>query len=418
MHRLIARSKTSYEHFNLPFTEPIKSIKCCENDFILILTTDNSLYIYGNENTYLFKRFILKTNEFNKINPEEFNNEKIKFIENSYQGFIIVTENNNVYVAGKNNHNQFGFSTYKFENVVKFTKLNRFITNEEEIKFIRCSYDLTFVVTNNNVIYGCGENEAGQFGLGHSEILNEFTKNDTLQKQNIEIKDLRCGDSHCIILDKIGNVYGCGSNTDCQIIPYKSFLENCNENDDIPREIKYFTKLNLQFKVKIIRCVAIHTVYLSTVGDIYFIGKIITIQYLKLNNVNNLIVTNIISDCYGDRTIYITKNKELYCNYHFLNPLMIEDDDIDYNVKSDKSEIIGENSKIALTNIMEDIKNSNYFNVLDSFGSDVYILLTNYFIDMEGDNENCKKTLFFSKLKNQLLCAKNNLKDITIILQS
>ncbi|KAL9655212.1 hypothetical protein ABK040_008987 [Willaertia magna] len=392
-----------------------KLLQCCGDDFILILTTNNSLYIYVNENTGPFESYILKTKEFNKI--KDFNNEKIKFIENAYQGFIIVTKNNNVYVAGINNHNQFGFSTHKFENVVNFTKLNRFITNEEEIKFIRCSYDLTFVVTNNNVIYGCGENEAGQFGLGHSEILNEFTKNDTLQKQNIEIKDLRCGDSHCIILDKFGNVYGCGSNTDCQIIPDKSFLENCNENDDIPREIKYFTKLNLQFKVKIIRCLAIHTVYLSTVGDIYFIGKINdTIQYLKLNKANNLIVTNIISDRYGDRTIYITKDNELYCNNYFLDPLMIEDNDKDYNVKTDQSDMIGENSKIDLTNIMKYIKNSNYFNVLDSFGSDIYILLTNYFIDMEGYNENCK--IYFKKLKNQLLSLENNLKDITINLQS
>ncbi|KAL9655179.1 hypothetical protein ABK040_008954 [Willaertia magna] len=398
MHQLITRDASEFQRIDLPRCD-IKSIKCCGNDIIFILTIDNSIYIYGKDfelKSSGMEKYCQKSNEFKKVNSIEFNNENIKFIESSCEGFIVVTENNDIYVVGLNHNNQFGLEDREIK---QFTKLTKFISNQEEIKLIRCSYDCMFVVTNNNIIYGCGENDAGQFGLGHKNKLLTFTKNDCLQQQSI--KDLRCGDYHCIILDKFGNVYGCGSNSDLQIIPHKSFLENHNEeNNEIKGSILYFTKLNLPYKVKSIRCNAYSSIFLSTVGDVYVIGKIRDkINYLKLNN--NIIIRNIISDSYANsRSIYITKNNEFYVQPNFVN-------------SSDESEMIGENCKLDTTEIMTDINMSINLYALDNFGANMYFLLTDYVIDSENERDDRNK-LFFNKLKNQLVNKENQLKDITI----
>ncbi|KAL9655156.1 hypothetical protein ABK040_008931 [Willaertia magna] len=405
MHQLITRNKTEFQRIDIPFKTPIKSIKCCGNSIILfVLTMDNSLYIYGEDSEtqdLCLEKYCEKTKEFNKIHPKEFNNEKIKFIECSCEGLIVVTENNEIYVVGLNHSNQFALKD-KTVDVRQFTKLTKFISNMEDIKFIRCSYDCMFVVTDNNVIYGCGENDKGQFGLGHNNKLLAFTKNDSLQQNGI--KDLRCGDYHCMVLDKFGNVYGCGSNSSFQIIPYNSFNENDNENsnsDEIKKEILYFTKVNLPFKVQSIRCNIASTIFLSTVGDIYFIGKRNghTKICLKLNNLNTLI-KNIISDSYGDKYIYITKNNKLYVDEYFSN---------------NSSDVIEENRKLDLTEIMSETKNSMNLYVLDNFGHSMYILLADYFIDVEGNKSNNGSKLFFDKLKNQLVNIDNTFKDIAII---
>ncbi|KAL9644741.1 hypothetical protein ABK040_012395 [Willaertia magna] len=79
----------------------------------------------------------------------------------------------------------------------------------ENIKFIGVAFDVVFVVTENNLLYVRGRNDGGQLGLGHiNPVYNSFVKNSSLQQ--IKIKDLKCVDYHAIILDDNGIVYFCG----------------------------------------------------------------------------------------------------------------------------------------------------------------------------------------------------------------
>ena len=85
----------------------------------------------------------------------------------------------------------------------------------------------TFILKNDGTIWGCGENDYGNLGLGDATPRTVFTKVNT----NIEnIKSISYGRSHTAILENDNTVWMCGSNYHGPTKPkYHMGVSNCPE---------------------------------------------------------------------------------------------------------------------------------------------------------------------------------------------
>ena len=77
-------------------------------------------------------------------------------------------------------------------------------------------YQFALALTNDNNIYGWGNNEHGQLGKGYTN-LNKIFKPNLINGLNEEIIEMSCGSAHSLVLTSDGVVYGWGGNTYGQI---------------------------------------------------------------------------------------------------------------------------------------------------------------------------------------------------------
>ncbi|KAL9655460.1 hypothetical protein ABK040_011855 [Willaertia magna] len=394
---------TPIKEIPLPSYIPPLSIKSITsgNDFLLLLTVDGLVYVYGsNEEGRIGLGVSIKhVDKFTKIE----NLNKIIKIANSSECSILLSEKNELFVTGLNNGNRFGFEDDSINKVYNFTKIDILYNNElnnlqnEKIKLIRASYDFIYLVTEKNVIYGCGLNDGGQLGLGHTNRLNKFTKNETLQ--NINIKDLQCGDCHCLILDFNENVYCCGLNNLSQL------------TYEYISSIIYFTKY--YENIKSIHCNANDSILLTLQNEIYFIGKGNKSQYTKYT-MTDTFINSIKTDNLGDASILSNNSKEMFCNYKDLFKNYIYDDKTEEDITILVEAIDHKYKKINVPNCFD--KYLNYF-IIGISDSNIFILLSDYQFTDEDNNERQIKNLklFFNNLLQQcLLTHKNNFCDVII----
>lgn len=138
-------------------------------------------------------------NRFEKIPIDNFRN----FIVTDNHSIFLITNNNEVYACGRNDKGQLGlgFGSPKSnpgggtpiglgfalvepnpggrmpiglgdsKNRNKFEKIS--INN---VRDVIIDIDSTFIITNNNDIYACGNNVWGQLGLGDNKDRNKFEK--------------------------------------------------------------------------------------------------------------------------------------------------------------------------------------------------------------------------------------------------
>ncbi|KAL9656686.1 hypothetical protein ABK040_002956 [Willaertia magna] len=173
-----------------------------------------------------------------------------KFVGTGESFIIVIDENNNIFGCGSN-VGQFGTKS------IIYTKFEQVMTlKNENIKFITCNSDSAFIVTlDNKILFG-----------GNSKALNGLNESVTGYKviesvPKVEIKDLKAGFGHAILLDYFGNVYGSGENKEGQLgLDYNAILPSS------------FTKLNVPFKVKKISCCETGTLLLSKEYELYACG--------------------------------------------------------------------------------------------------------------------------------------------------
>ncbi|KAL9657622.1 hypothetical protein ABK040_012701 [Willaertia magna] len=114
--------------------------------YLILVTDKGELFIYIKDN----KNLIF----YKKALTEEFNNEKITDIACGFKYFIILTENNNIYGYGDNTKGQLG--TKRDLEITKITKINTdYITSK--IDKIYCSHSNTFLLTKDGKCYACGD---------------------------------------------------------------------------------------------------------------------------------------------------------------------------------------------------------------------------------------------------------------------
>ncbi|KAJ5067770.1 claret isoform a [Anaeramoeba ignava] len=138
--------------------------------------------------------------EFNNISSliEDTNDRIIEDIACSWCSIYLLTSNQNVYGIGSNEYGQLGFDS---ETLPKTEKPILMMKNVSKI-FSGFSSTCIFLLNSNQELFGCGNNEFGQVGLGESRKEETYIQKLT-QIQNIpkgKIIDIQCGYCHSIML--------------------------------------------------------------------------------------------------------------------------------------------------------------------------------------------------------------------------
>jgi alpha-tubulin suppressor-like RCC1 family protein len=204
----------------------IKNIYCGEHHNI-ILNENNELYVCGHNN---FGQLGLGDNYNRNVYTKlEHNFGKIKNIYCGANHNIILNENNEVYVCGYNNYGQLGLNHYFNINV--YEKLEH---NFGKIKNIFCGEYHSIILNENNEIYVCGRNEYGQLGLGDNK--NRYTYIN-LDYNLGKIKNIYCGGYHNIILNEYNELFVCGKNEFGQLGLSDNNNRNIYTKLDLPFDI-------------------------------------------------------------------------------------------------------------------------------------------------------------------------------------
>ncbi|KAJ5079157.1 claret isoform a [Anaeramoeba ignava] len=189
----------------------------------------------------------------NSENPKEFinissliedkNDRTIEDIVSGIHSIYLLTSNQNAYGIGSNYSNQLGFDSERLKKTEKPILMMR---NVSKI-FSGNGSKHVFLLNSNQELFGCGNNEYGQLGLGES-INEETTINKLTKIQNIpkgKIIDIQCGMFHSIMLIENENqnpkrkLYSCGNSRYNGLDRYRNtyeFIEiksSLFENDDI-----------------------------------------------------------------------------------------------------------------------------------------------------------------------------------------
>ncbi|KAJ5080272.1 hypothetical protein M0811_03756 [Anaeramoeba ignava] len=165
-----------------------------------------------------------KGKNINSENPKEFinissliedtNDRIIQDIVSGYGSIYLLTSNQNVYGIGSNDYGQLGVDTITFQ---KTEKLILMMKNVSKI-FSGNTSAHAFLLNSNQELFGFGDNQFGQVGLGES-IRKEIKIQKLTKIQNIpkgKIIDIKCGYTHSIMLIEDENenpkrkLYSCG----------------------------------------------------------------------------------------------------------------------------------------------------------------------------------------------------------------
>ncbi|KAJ5066061.1 hypothetical protein M0811_03394 [Anaeramoeba ignava] len=165
-----------------------------------------------------------KGEDINPNNPNEFinissliedtNDRIIQDIVSGSGSIYLLTSNQNVYGIGDNEYSQLGLDS---ETLPKTEKPILMMKNVSKIFSGNCSIHV-FLLNSNQELFGCGNNEDGQLGLGGSRKAAMIKK--LTQIQNIpkgKIIDIQCGNFHSIMLienedeNPKRKLYSCGN---------------------------------------------------------------------------------------------------------------------------------------------------------------------------------------------------------------
>jgi alpha-tubulin suppressor-like RCC1 family protein len=233
---------------------------------------------------------------------------------------IILTENNELYVCGNNEYGQLGLGDNNNRNT--YTNLEH---NFGKIKNIFCCNNKNIILNENDELYVCGENHSGQLGFGDFEHRNVYTK---LEHNFGKIKNIDLGSDNNIILNENNELYVCGQNHSGQL----GFGDFEHRN--------VYTKLEHNFgKIQNIYCGYSHNIILNDNNEVFVCGNNSVGQlglgdynrrniYTKLEH-NFGKIKNIF--CCGFHNIILNENNELYvCGFNGNGQLGLDD----YNDRS------------------------------------------------------------------------------------
>ncbi|KAL9645004.1 hypothetical protein ABK040_004497 [Willaertia magna] len=277
--------------------------------------------------------------------------ENIIFIK-CFDSFIfIVTENNNLYAIGENENNQLGLEENK--KYYKFTKINRFLTSDNNILFNLCVKDIkicnkfTIILDRNGNIYKCGKDIKYFTQLNLSiKIKNILTCDNFLillnnlkelfiyniKEDNNEVKKLKINEKikkfniirgyskiNLLILNNdnklfYNNTFTTDSNISLKLVESENYenIQFLKDNSIISLYIYYNNnyKINCPLKVRIINCNILN--YLNNI-NMENIFNLLNNKYL--NNQNELL--NLIKNCNVNKINLFQKFKSKEYDYDF-----------------------------------------------------------------------------------------------------
>ena len=211
-------------------TDNIQSVYC-SNHYNFILKNDGTLWTCGwnkygqlglgdTENRTTFVQIITNIDNFKSI------------YYGSYHT-LILKNNNTLWGCGRNDSGQLGLGDESNR-----TTLTQITTNTDNVKSIHCGNECTTILKNDGTLWGCGNNQYGQLGLGDINNRKTFT---IIGMNSGNIRKIYCGQYHMLILKNDGTLWGYGDNSKGQLglgsISSESVLTQITTNTD---DIKCF----------------------------------------------------------------------------------------------------------------------------------------------------------------------------------
>ena len=213
----------------------IKGISAaCGNEYTLILSKDNEVYAFGNNEDGVLgiNDSKLKKYEFTKINFGIYTN-KIKEISAGTVHNLALTQDNKLFSWGSSQGGQLGlpekylisqpnYQTSFFLSSPNQISIFSKSKKPENIQKISCGEAHSLALTNNGEIYSWGFGSNGQLGLGFCE--DSFEPGTGLTKSRIftphlvkgldeeKIMDIKCGKTFSMFINDKNELFACGVN--------------------------------------------------------------------------------------------------------------------------------------------------------------------------------------------------------------
>ena len=174
------------------------------------------------------------------------NANNIKSVYCGYYHTLILKNDGTLWSCGYNGSGQLGLgdgnSRYTFTQVT---------TNADDIKSVFCGGEYTLILKNDGTLWGCGQNNYSQLGLGDTTNRNTFTQVTTNAD---DIKLAYCGYYHTLILKNDDTLWGCGYNNEGQLglgdnYNKTTFTEITTNADDIKSFPNQYEKIPITIKV-------------------------------------------------------------------------------------------------------------------------------------------------------------------------
>ena len=224
----------------------------CGNEYTLILSKDNEVYAFGNNEDGVLglSDSKIKKYKFTKINFGIYTN-KIKEISAGTVHNLALTQDNKLFSWGSSQGGQLGLpEKYLISqpNYIKSfflpspTQISIFSNSKkpEMLEKISCGEAHSIALTNKGTVYSWGFGSNGQLGLGFCE--DSFEPGTGLSKSRIftphlikemtdeKIIEVKCGKTFSMFINDKNELYACGVNDLCQLgvtePPSKDHLHN------------------------------------------------------------------------------------------------------------------------------------------------------------------------------------------------
>ena len=267
-------------------TDNIKSVYCGWS-YTIILENDGTLWGCGlNTSGQLGLGDTTNRTTFTQVTT---NTDDIKSVYCGWKHTLILKNDCTLWGCGWNNYGQLGLGDTT--NRTTFTQVT---TNTDDIKKIYCGGSHTFILKNDDTLWGCGHNGYGQLGLGDTTNKTTFTQ---ITTNADDVKEIYCGDCYTFMLKNDGTLWSCGYNTDGELglgdtSNRTTFTQVTTNADDI----------------KSVYCGTLHNFILKNDGTLWGCGGNSNGQLGLGDNIGKATFTEV--------TTNVNNIKEIYCGNH------------------------------------------------------------------------------------------------------
>ena len=193
--------RSSFTEITTNINNDVKYVSCGLYNS-LIIKNDGSLWAAGlNDYGQLgLGTSVVTQNTFAQVTTN------VKQVACYYQHTCIVKNDGSLWSAGENAYGQLGLNDTT--NRRAFTQVTTNINND--VNYVTCGYTDTMIIKTDGSLWGCGYNQVSQLGFGASGTKKTFAQVTT--NINNDVKDVKCGETHTLIIKNDNTVWGCGYN--------------------------------------------------------------------------------------------------------------------------------------------------------------------------------------------------------------
>ena len=272
----------------------------CGNEYTLILSKDNEVYAFGNNDDGVLgmNDCKIKKHEFTKINFGIYTN-KIKDISAGTVHNLALTQDNKLFSWGSSQGGQLGLPEKYLISQPNYqssfylsspTQISIFSKSKkpENIQKISCGEAHSLALTNDGNVYSWGFGSNGQLGLGFCEDSFEpgtgLTKSrifvphliNNYDEENEKIIDIKCGKTFSMFINDKNELFACGVNDLNQLGLNEPFSKEHLHNKESPcYDIVYPIKIDCFLNMKVLKVSCGEGHCLAVIKDL--ISNIITI---------------------------------------------------------------------------------------------------------------------------------------------